>query len=464
MTDSEYHGGDYIFVSADKEISESVRLHEISHQILMKSTHWGMMTYLQIQFRRADKLLKRAKNNMDIGNLLMQAAENVFESHALFNQLLYAKNTGVEEFSVLKKGPYYKLYNQKYFDILLSLDLPINEVAYLSQSISELALAIDLIEVDPKWWKSKDSILQLVESDAMRYNPDVRFESLIKTYMYLLKKYKPQQITKTMLAETSGLYIKVSQYDTPMQVFYAFAKLMRQVYNDTSAKEALKLIKKTLVEGEMEDIINEANALDIPLPTNKIETFTLSKYESWLNECQVLKFIPYEEKVILEYYITEFAKRYIIACNWDALHIFYAKYNKTILLYSEDYYYMKDKFPYLKDRRVFYYFEGSYKYFCEYIKDKSVMKIPTFLYKVNECTFVIFVKGKLNEIFFTAQNIGGVKLFIEDIQKGKYEYINFKDEKVDDIFYIDDVDWAVYDDVVKSVLHVNRTCGRCELT
>lgn len=460
----EYRGGDYVFTNIGNYITDSVRVHEISHQILMKSTHWGIMTYCQTQFRRADRSVRRADNNIGIGNLLMQAAENVFESHAFLNQLLYAKYNDVAEYNMLLSSPYYKLYKQKYFKIFLNLDFPFHNVIELSQSIPNLALATDLIDVDPQFWKSKDGIMELIESNEKKYNPDTRLMYLSDAYMRLVKNYKPEHITNALIAKESGLYIKTTQYETPMSIFLKFSDLIRQVYDDIVAKDALDTIKKTLVVGELEDIINESPTLDIPLPNDKVETIKLDKIEPWINECQVLKIIPFDENVILEYCATEFYKRYVIACEWSALPIFYAKFKKTIVLYGEDYEYMQKRFPYIKNQRVFYYFEGSYKYFNEYLKDKVFERTQTFLYRINEHTFCIFVKGKANEIFFTAQNKGGIKCFIEDVQKGTYEYINMDNSKIDNIFYIEDIDWSVYDDVVKSVLYIKHTKGRCQIS
>lgn len=463
ISESEYHGGDYIFVKVGKEINDSVRLHEISHQILMKFTHWGNMMYMQVQFRRADRMKRRSVENAEIGNLLMHAAETVFESHAILNQLLYLKREHQSEFDKIINGPYYKLYKQKYFDIFLSLDMKWDEVACLAQSLPQLALATDLMDVPPKCWKSKEALLSLIESNPLRYNPDIRYEHLIDVYMKLLEEYSPEQITKSLIAQKSGIYIETMQYDTPMQIFKQFSDVFRQAYDDESVRRAFVLIEKTLVQGELEEIVIDADALDVPLPTNEIETILLEKIEPWLNECQVLKLIPYEESITLEYHITEFSKRYVIACTWEALPIFFAKYNKTILLYSEDYDYMKEKFPYLKSRRIFYYFEGTYKYFCEHIKDKTDTKPAVCLYRISDYTFCIFVKGKANEIIFTAQNKGGMQMFIEDIQKGKYVYKNLKEKKIDDVFFLKDTDCSVYEDAIKSVLHVKHTKGRCKL-
>lgn len=114
----EYHGGDYIFVPTGNQIDESIRLHEFSHQYLMKATHWGIMTYLQTQLRRADRLYSRLSYHFAIGNMLMHAAETTFESHATMNQLLYVKEANDKaQLSRMTDGLYYKIYCTRFFDV-----------------------------------------------------------------------------------------------------------------------------------------------------------------------------------------------------------------------------------------------------------------------------------------------------------------------------------------------------------
>lgn len=462
---SEYHGGDNMFVYAGEEINDSVRLHELAHQYLTKSTHWGMMIYQQAQLRRADKLYHRIQYHKEIGNLLMQAAENTFESHATMLQLLYVKGNNSDELKRLLDSPYCKMYNQEYFRLFLELDLPIMEAVHLCQRIPMLALATDLMDAEPEYWKTRDNLFYLIRSNPTLYNPDVRFEHLVNTYIRLTKEKNVSFIEDVELVKESGLFVKTTEYDDPTQLIDVFSDLIKRVFiNDHCIEEAFELIHNTSVIGEMVEIINNAGALDIPLPLREYETIMIEKLEQWLNECPVLIMIPYEESVILEYHLTEFSKRYVCMCQWDALPILYAKFKKNIVLYQEDYDFMKKRFPYLHNKRVFYYFEGNYKYFYRDIQDRILNQPPVFLYKINEKTYCIFVKGNQNEIFFTSQNQGGIKLFVDDLINERFNYINLNDSKMDEYFYVNDIDWAVYEDVIKSVLHIKYTLGRCDIS
>lgn len=461
---SEYHGDDYMFVYAGEQIDDSVRLHEISHQYLTKSTHWGCMIYNQVQLRRADRCYERIEYHTEIGNLLMQAAESTFESHATLMQLLYAKSIEAKEIDELLDSPYYKMYNKDYFQVFLSLDMPIMRVIELSQRLPVLALATDLLEIKTEDWKSKEKLFQVIMANPLKYYPDKRFACLVKAYRDLLDSNIATDITDNMLLEKSGLIAKTTTYDTPLGILDVFESLMKRAFeNDFCIDEAFSVIRKTLIIGDMDDIIKSANHLDIPLPLEDYETYEISKLEAWLNDCPILILLPYNEKIILQYHIPMLKKRYVCVCDWEALVVLCTKFGRTILLYNEDYEYMKKKFPYLQNRRTFYYFEGDYKYFCKNLKNKGVEKAPAFLFKVNEMTYCIFVKGCDNEIFFTAQNQGGISLFIEDLQKWQFEYINLGGKKIDTIFYENETDWSVYEDAVKSVLHVNSLSGRCDL-
>lgn len=461
---SEYHGGDYMFVFAGEEIADSIRLHELAHQFLTKSTYWGMMIYYQTQLRRADRLYQRVQYHTDIGNLLMQAAENTFESHATLLQLLYAKENDPDEFRNLLNSPYYKIYNQDYFIMFLEVELPAIEVIQLCQRIPSLALATDLTDVEPECWVTRDSLFSLIESNPTLYNPDVRFECLVNTYKRLVREKNTVYIKDEELVKESGLYVKTSEYDNPNHLLEIFSNLFRCAFpNDKCINEAFELIQSTLIVGEIKEIIDNANSLDIPLPLQEYETIMIDKLEQWLNECPVLIMLPYEELVILQYHLTEFSKRYVCSCQWDALPILYAKFKKAIVLYNEDYDYMKKRFPYLHSRRIFYYFEGSYEYFCKDIENRNLNTPPVFLFKINEKTYCIFTKGNQNEIFFTSQNQGGIDLFINDLMQGKFQYVNLDDAITDEYFYLNNMDWSVYEDAIKSVLHVKHTCGRCDI-
>lgn len=91
MENSEYRSDDYMYVETGKVIEDSVSLHELAHQILNKTTYWGLMIYFQHQMKLADRSYTYIDYHTRIKKVLMDAAEETFESHATLLQFIECK-------------------------------------------------------------------------------------------------------------------------------------------------------------------------------------------------------------------------------------------------------------------------------------------------------------------------------------------------------------------------------------
>ena len=459
----EYRCGDNICISAGQVMDEATRLHELSHHYLMKATHWGVMTYLQGQLRRADRLYAHAAHHFAVGRLLMQAAEITFESHATLNQLLYAKGNDQELFAQLKDSLYYQIYNKTFFNTFLSIDLPRGEVAYLGGRLPELALATDLYEVSPENWLSQKALADVIMDNPLQYHPDTRFNLLVNAYVELRKKTDPHNISDQKLIDYCGLKVKTIQFGTARGGLSAFRKIINVAYKkERCIQEAFSVIDETLELGDTYDLIENKDYMDTPLPLETdFETEAIKELKPWLNNCQVMVLLPYEETVVLQYHQTTLMKRYVLKCTWSALLVLFAKFENALVLFDEDYSYIKLKFPYIHQRRAFFFYGGTYYHFRDCLRDKEISKPPLCMIKVNDAVICLFVWVDNNEMLFSAQNIGSIVLILHDIEEGLYKYVNTGD--MDDVFSSGKLNWGVYEDVIKSVLHVKHIDGRCNI-
>lgn len=91
MENSEYRSDDYMYVETGKVIEDSVSLHELAHQILNKTTYWGLMIYFQHQMKLADRSYTYIDYHTRIKKVLLDAAEETFESHATLLQFIECK-------------------------------------------------------------------------------------------------------------------------------------------------------------------------------------------------------------------------------------------------------------------------------------------------------------------------------------------------------------------------------------
>jgi len=460
---AEYHGGDNIFVPVGNQVNDSVRLHELSHQFLMKSTRWGTMTYLQTQLRHADRCYQRLEHHLSIGDILMQAAERTFESHAILHELLALR--AQDNINEIIDSLYYKIYNTLYFDTFRILSTTAqseathSEIVHLSNQLPQLALAVDLFPLETKIWNSPKNLMNAIMKAPRLYHPDTRFDILVDACVELLKEFAPIQITDKMLADKSGLCVIGIEHSTYPEMLGSFSHAMSDNFPaDECIRDAFKLISESVVMGDIEEIFENGMLTDLPLPAKDVEIMNLTRMEPWVHECDVLIVMPYHEIVLLQYCKLEQRRKYVCLCEWQALSIFLAKFAGTVVLYEDDYDYMNEKYPEIFQYRPFFYLEGTFHIFKEKMKENSAVKPQAGLFLVDDSTSCLFIKRNDASLLFTVQNRGGTMELFNDIFNGKFDFSPTEC----DYFFCDDNDEKC-SNAIKAVLNISKIKGRCSV-
>lgn len=456
-SNANYRGGDEFHVPLGKQITDSIRLHELSHELLAKTTRWGIIIFLQTQLRRADRMYSRLHYHFSIGDILVQAAETTFESMAILNQILdFARLKDYESINEIMNSLCYDVYAFDYIDLYQNASIIHPDIANLCRDIPRLALSVDPFTIPHEKWNTPESLADAIMDNPKLYHPDTRFKILNETLNRLLKIDIPTQITEDWLIDESGLVIKKYEEKTKFELWDNLKNVMTSLFpNDDCVSEALIYIENSFVIGDVQIIIDQANSLDIPTPSADIETIYLKSSEPWLHNCDALIVLPYHELIILEYHIISEKKRYITACHWQMLKDIVELFNGVIILHEEDIDYIYEKVPELQEINLFFYFEGIYQSFKDCLKARKIYKPSACLLSIDEYTYALFVKLADNTMIFTVQNQNGTQLILSDIQSGFYDYVNDLNELNSCIF-----NNKQCEDAVKSILNISDIYGQ----
>lgn len=458
-----YRGGDEFHVSLGNQISESIRIHEISHELLTKTTRWGTTIFLHTQLRRADRMFSRLKYHFTISDVLFQAAETTFESMAILNQILnFEEFEDYDSINQIKNSLYYSVYASDYIDLYYNALATNANIAILCRNIPWLALSTDPLSFNYTKWTNPETLSNAIMNNPELYHPDTRFKILNQTLDSLLKTQSPTQITEKQLILKSGLIVKPYDNKTNLELWDRFKNIINALFpNDVCVCEAIININNSLRIGNVQTIIDQSDFLDIPTPSDDIKTVQLKAIEPWLHNCDTLILLPYHELVILEYHIILEKTRYVIACKWQILKDVINLFNGTIILHEEDTDYLYKKSTYLHKINRFLYFEGSYQSFKECLKKRGIQNPPAYVYSVDTYTYALFVKLENNTMLFTIQNQNVLSLITSDINSGFYEYYNDPVKQNRDVFDKNKLSDQQCEDVIKSILNISNINGRC---
>ena len=196
----------------------------------------------------------------------------------------------------------------------------------------------------------------------------------------------------------------------------------------TSRMEVLKF--NVDLETNLHSILNEL----------KTDTYKLSKYKEFTiyePKERIIKCLPYRDRIVHQWYIYEFIKPYIIprlinttcACI-DGRGTHYAvkltqKYMRIMKRKYKNYYILKldiKKYFYNIDKKILY------NIMCEYISDKSLLKLTKkFIYDNNENTGIPI--GNYTSQYFANIYLDKLDKYIKEILKIQY-YIRYMDDFV----------------------------------
>lgn len=457
---AEYLVGDEILVPIGIQIGDSVRTHEFSHLLLNKLTHWGMMNHFFAQIRRADRLFSRFQYHSSIGDIIKQAAETTYESHAIVNQLLACESTGDEEgISAIKNGLYYQAYNTKYIEAIVSLPLPIITRGTINNLIAQYVLATDLSKIPASAWISSESLVEAIMEKQEILYPDKRLE-IIADLVNSTKISCPEDI-ENRLIKKSNLEFKAFDINMSQDIYLAFSNLVRSVFpDDQCMNDAIELVNKIYSTGKSDYFRNRIEVLDLPVPRYDAETVQIAPDEPWNFDWEVVFVLPYHELVLLKYYDSMQHKEYVRLCTWRSFLGYLNLFGGVVVLYEDDFLYIQEKCPNIFDFQPFFYHQSLYQYFRDDIDSKTDTSPDACLFLVDDSTSCLFVKPENGYVQFTIQNKNSTAQILSDIHQGRYNCIFTKNDgriigNID--AYEED-----YADVIKAALQIPEIKGYCQ--
>ena len=424
-------------VSIDCNIAYSnfaVYAHELAHFSLTKNTLFGILHFLTKQI--VDSFAGIELNK--IFRTMTDASERTQEVYAIYYELLHISSQYRRFFKSyyfhFERSPYYFKYNFSDFEWILGSQ-GLNGDAKLIERFSVIAMNVDITKnmyLNP--WESSEKMFKVISENKSKYMPDFRFEKML-SLIYDVGISKLHKMTDCEIALAAGIEYTDFTTETVLEM------LVRLEEQFDKSK-----ISSKIVRANINNI--KTNQIKLGYYLTKDDNFTSNIKQTILPECLNHKFKNFElrvlphkedhniEMITLYDYkpnclcqFTDFIQKcnYVVVCDIKETSHYLKEYDGTIQFYFDDYTIVPHNWTFSKNRRIFFILKNPYYEFKVLIENYICEEKYSFICKLNDGVFLLFVFDNANNVFYTCQSMINLDVVSADFENGFFSSPDISD-------------------------------------
>ena len=467
MIQGEYDYGNHVFIDSKYTYDQSdIIFHELTHHAVTQGSLYGV---LEIVLKRIS--IWHVPELTSVISELSNASLTAQEMTAIYAQCLYYKRQGGETLSAYEKYLYQSDYYRKYcisgFDEIVHYSQDDIDGTALLTAIAVMALNVDLTlaEID---WKDSLQVRKLILENPSQYYVNYRYSGLVKAALKLIRR--GEEITRDKLLQESSMICRERTYENLSEMLQRLSRQLSACF-DISQSELDDWFDKIIAQEDnfegKPDLRNIEQRV-IPKLLNDPYVYPPIDANNLLQQMNTVIVTLYDksfekqgigteggEKDILTFHHAAAGWRFPVVFNRDETIRFLSEFQGEIVAFTEDYDRLKQNILLPAGKRIFYFYEGKWDDFAGQIRSQSVPYIH--FHEVNPLINCIFVINENQEVFFTLQFKIITKYIIEDLREGKMIYANMEgnNTEIKDCFYLEDVDWCRYENVIVAMINRN---------
>lgn len=464
-----YSGQQFAHVPLAKEYDEWTRIHEEAHRFLTQSTPWGHMIVFLTDLAEVDLNEERSqKYYPSICKVLFQASEFVQENYAILSTVHQARlQQNQDIIDLTLNDDYARILCRKYLDVYMQIT-PSEKAFEICEYLARVAMETHLLHISPEHWKSSDTLFQYIFKNRASYHPDFRFNRLVEKLNEGLPRLPDQDWYSFIeqLAAQAGLEVCFMTEADHQNSLVEFKQMIAAVWGESETlQNALKLFSQRIKTEDCDQRIKVANNFEIPEFASNYDFFQFDgKIFFLINLFDVLRIFPYESKIGLQYIQNRVARQTYVEVGWRNIKSFIDFYPNQIIIPYIDCQTFAEHDLDLQNRRIFYYAECHQSAFSDCLVSMNAQEKPYIHFRqVNDSTFGVFVQVQKNQILFCFQKKQAFKLFVKDVQDGKYSHVSCDESMIDNVFCNKKDDEHAYRDVVQAMTQIETSAKRIEL-
>lgn len=464
-----YSGQQFARVPLAKEYDEWTRIHEEAHRFLTQSTPWGHMIVFLQDIAEVDLNESRSqKYYPSICNVLFQASEFVQENYAILSTVHHARlqqNQNVIHATL--KDDYSRKLCRKYLDIYMQIT-PAEKAFDICDYLARVALETHLLDIAPKYWATSNALFNYIFTNQSSYHPDFRFYKLVDRLHECLPLLPDQDWYDFVkqLADQAGLEVQFMTETEHQNSITKFTQMINSVFPESDTlQKALKTFSQRIKTEDSEQRIALASHFEIPEFQSHYDLIQFSKQIfPLINQFDVLRIYPHENTIDLIYISNKFELLTYFVVHWTNVKSFIDIFSNEIIVPYIDSQTVTKHALFSQERRIFYYAECHYEAFSDCLAIMNAQAKPYIHFRqVNDSTFGVFVQVQKNQILFCFQKKQAYKLFVKDIQDGKYSYVSCGESLIDHVFCKNKSDECAYREVVQAITQIQTSAKRIGL-
>lgn len=464
-----YSGRQFAHVPLAKEYDEWTRIHEEAHRFLTQVTPWGHMIVFLTDIAEVDLNEDRSqKYYPSICKVLFQASEFIQENYAILSTAHQARlQQNQDVIDSMLNDDYARILCSKYLDIYMQIT-PAEKAFEICEYLALVAMETHLLHISPEHWKTSDALFQYIFNNRASHHPDFRFNKLVEKLHECLPSLPDQDWHSFIeqLAHQADLKVCFMTEAEHQNSITEFTQMINAVFGESDTlQNALKLFSQRIKTEDNDQRIALASHFEIPQLEVHYDFIQFDKkIFFWINQFDVLRIFPNESTIGLLYSLNQVKIQTYFEVLGENIKSYIDIFPNQIIIPYIDYQTFEEHALVSQKRRIFFYAECHHSAFSDCLVSMNAQDRPYIHFRqVNDSTYGIFVQVQKNQILFCFQKKQAFKLFVKDVQDGKFSYVSCDESMIDNVFCDKKADERAYRDVVQAMTQIETSAKRIEL-